>query len=52
MKAYAGNTPAEIFYLDGVKYKLIGIETREVEDSDEPVIIWKVKVIEDAPSND
>lgn len=45
MKAYASETPVKIFYLNGIKYKLIKAEARESNNSDKKIIIWKVKRI-------
>lgn len=48
-KLYAGNIPIKngsIVYYNGVKYKILGVESSENKDSDESSIILKTKVIE------
>ena len=49
MKAYIGETPMKIgdtFYYNGVKYKILKIESRKIENSDESVFVFKTKIVE------
>lgn len=46
MKAAMGKTPVKVFCWNGVKYKVIKVETRKIEGSDKSAAIWKVKRID------
>ena len=49
MKLFLGDKPIKMgsyFHYNGVKYKLIGLETKPIANSDEYCIIMKTKVAE------